>query len=140
MNGQKEDFRLRIFLTLAEELSFTRTAALLGISQPAVSSSVAELEKLYSLHLVERTSGGSRLTPEGEVFKDYAARVLSAYADLEKYTSEATAEKISGQTYTPADGRRLAAETVRALIPALRKMDRGFASELEYELNQIQDK
>ena len=42
-NAMLDDFRLRIFKTLAEEGSFTRTAARLEISQPAVSQNIAEL-------------------------------------------------------------------------------------------------
>ena len=41
-----EDFRLKVFATVAAEGSFTKAAAVLGVSQPAVSQNIAELEKL----------------------------------------------------------------------------------------------
>ena len=63
MNISKEDFRLRVFLTLAQEGSFTRTAAVLGKTQPAISASLSELEKIYGLKLVERGKSGNSLTP-----------------------------------------------------------------------------
>ena len=40
-----EDFRLKVFMAVATEGSFTKAAAVLGISQPAVSQNIAELEK-----------------------------------------------------------------------------------------------
>ena len=45
-----DDFRLRIFLTLAEQNSFTKTAIALDVSQPAVSQSIAELEKKLGMN------------------------------------------------------------------------------------------
>ena len=38
-----EDTRLKIFMAVADEGSFTRAAYLLGITQPAVSQNIAEL-------------------------------------------------------------------------------------------------
>ena len=43
--GVLEDFRLRIFMAVAEKGSFTLAAKALGVSQPAVSQNIAELEK-----------------------------------------------------------------------------------------------
>ena len=40
-----EDFRLKVFMAVAEEGSFTRAAKSLGVTQPAVSQNIAELEK-----------------------------------------------------------------------------------------------
>ena len=39
-----DDFRLRVFMMVAAEGSFTRAAQHLGVSQPAVSQNIAELE------------------------------------------------------------------------------------------------
>ena len=74
-----EDFRLRVFVTVAEEESFTRAARRLGISQPAVSQNVAELEKQLGIPLFERGRGEVSLTPEGSAFKDYAERIIFLY-------------------------------------------------------------
>jgi len=76
-----EDFRLKIFMTLAEEGSFTKTAAALGISQPAVSQNISELEKTTGVRLFERLKGEIVLTEQGKVFKDYAERILKAYSE-----------------------------------------------------------
>ena len=41
----QEDFRLRVFITVAEMKSFSKAAEQLRISQPAVSQHVSELER-----------------------------------------------------------------------------------------------
>lgn len=78
-----DDFRLRIFKTLAEEGSFTKAAARLEISQPAVSQNIAELEKILSRTLFERQRGSVLLTREGEVFLKYAEAILASYREAE---------------------------------------------------------
>ena len=74
-----DDFRLRVFMMVAAEGSFTRAAQHLGVSQPAVSQNIAELEKQVGAALFERGRGEVALTAEGYVFKDYAARILHWY-------------------------------------------------------------
>ena len=49
-----EDSRLKVFLAVAREGSFTIAARKLGISQPAVSQNVAELEKKDRFRLLLR--------------------------------------------------------------------------------------
>ena len=49
-----EDFRLRVFETVCKNGSFSAAAKLLGISQPAVSQQIAELEKALGRSLFER--------------------------------------------------------------------------------------
>ena len=74
-----DDFRLRVFMTAAAEGSFTRAAQHLGISQPAVSQRIAELEKQVGAPLFDRGRGEVALTAEGYVFRDYAAKILHWY-------------------------------------------------------------
>jgi DNA-binding transcriptional LysR family regulator len=57
---------LRIFLVLADELHFGRTAERLGISQPGVSEAVRVLESRLGVKVFDRTSRRVRLTPAGE--------------------------------------------------------------------------
>ena len=64
-----DDFRLRVFMMAATENSFTRAAQHLGVSQPAVSQNIAELEKQVGAALFERKRGEVTLTAEGYVFK-----------------------------------------------------------------------
>ena len=74
-----DDFRLRVFMMVAQENSFTRAAQHLGVSQPAVSQNIAELEKQVGAALFDRKRGEVALTAEGYVFKDYAAKILHWY-------------------------------------------------------------
>ena len=74
-----DDFRLNVFIAVAQEKSFTKAAAQLHISQPAVSQHISELEKQVGVKLFQRQSGVAVLTAAGLVFKDYADRILSDY-------------------------------------------------------------
>jgi DNA-binding transcriptional LysR family regulator len=69
---------LRIFLVLAGELHFGRTAQRLGISQPGVSEAVRVLESRLSVKVFGRTSRRVRLTPAGEALQRDLAPALAA--------------------------------------------------------------
>lgn len=56
---------IEIFLTLAEELHFGRTAKRLFVSQARVSQTIAALERRFGVALFERTSRRVALTPVG---------------------------------------------------------------------------
>lgn len=79
-----EDFRLRIFMAVAEKGSFTLAAKALGVSQPAVSQNIVELEKSLGAELFLRRKGSITLTPKGAAFKEYAGRILYWYTATEK--------------------------------------------------------
>ena len=73
-----EDYKIRAFLTVVEEGSFTRAARRLGVTQPAVSAQIASLEAAIGQSLFERGTMLS-LTPSGELFLQYARRIQQAY-------------------------------------------------------------
>lgn len=80
--------QVEVFLTLAEELHFGRTAALLHLSQPRVSRLVAALERQVGGQLFERSSRQVRLTSLGEKLRaDWAP----AYAGLRQGLRDAQA-------------------------------------------------
>jgi DNA-binding transcriptional LysR family regulator len=67
---QTVDLReLRLFLTLAEELHFGRTAEKLRLTPSRVSQSLRELEHKLGAQLVHRTSRRVQLTPYGQQFR-----------------------------------------------------------------------
>lgn len=71
------EFReLRIFLALAEELHFGRTANRLGLSQPTVSEALQLLERRVGVRLFERTSRRVQLTPAGASLRQRLAPAL----------------------------------------------------------------
>lgn len=61
---------IEIFLTLAEELHFGRTAERLHVSTPRVSQSIAQQERRIGAPLFERTSRRVTLTPLGARLRD----------------------------------------------------------------------
>jgi len=70
-----EDSKIRVFNTVVQEGNFTKAARLLGISQPAVSQNIAELEKLMGCQLFDRSRSSIALTSEGRRFKEYADQI-----------------------------------------------------------------
>jgi DNA-binding transcriptional LysR family regulator len=68
---------LRVFVAVAHQGSFTRAAAQLGLTQPAVSKSVRDLEQQAGVALVERGAAGVRLTEAGLVLLGHARTILA---------------------------------------------------------------
>ncbi|MFG1393102.1 LysR substrate-binding domain-containing protein [Xanthobacter agilis] len=72
--------QLRYFLAVAEELSFTRAAARLHMSQPPLSQAIAQLEAGLKTRLFTRTSRRVELTAAGQEM-EAQARALIAQAE-----------------------------------------------------------
>ncbi|MEU3983663.1 LysR family transcriptional regulator [Streptomyces sp. NPDC026672] len=73
---------LRAFVTVAEELHFTRAAARLYVAQQALSRDVRRLERELGAELFVRTTRQVALTADGERLLPYARRVLAAQDEL----------------------------------------------------------
>lgn len=104
------------FALVARHLSFSRAAAGLGMSQPAVSQAVARLERTLGLRLFERTSREVQLTDEGKLLLPYAEALLDQAA---AFTAEAArlavpADQPIRLAYCPLVGA-LAARVARRL-------------------------
>lgn len=69
---------LRAFVTVAEELNFTRAAERLFVAQQALSSQIQQLETRLGAKLFERTTRKVTLTPDGERLLPHAIAVLAA--------------------------------------------------------------
>jgi DNA-binding transcriptional LysR family regulator len=69
---------LTCFVAVAQERTLARAARRLHVSQPAVSKTLSDLERLAGRKLVERGRAGTRLTPAGEEFLRYAAEATRA--------------------------------------------------------------
>jgi DNA-binding transcriptional LysR family regulator len=67
---------LEDFISLAETRSFSRSAELRHVTQPAFSRRIQSLEAWLGTHLIDRTSYPTRLTPAGEVFYEQALEML----------------------------------------------------------------
>lgn len=69
---------LQCFVAVAQEQHLRKAAERLHLSQPAVSKTLAELEELMGVRLMERGRFGARLTREGRSFLEHALSVLDA--------------------------------------------------------------
>ena len=69
---------LSCFVVVAQERTLARAAERLHLSQPAVSKTLSELERLAARKLVERGRSGTQLTRAGEQFLRYAVDVTRA--------------------------------------------------------------
>lgn len=76
------DFRLRVFASVARNLSFTKAAQELHISQPAISKHIQELEAGYGVQLFERTGSRIALTTAGLLFEKHANYIIESYRTL----------------------------------------------------------
>ena len=71
---------IRYFSTIAREGTISRAAKKLGISQPALSKQLGELEACLGQTLLERGARAVKLTEKGEVFRKRADEILSLIA------------------------------------------------------------
>ncbi len=77
------DYRDNVFLSVAENLSFSKAADDLFISQPAVTKHIKELESKFNITLFERKGNKIYLTEAGKVTYRYLKQINLQYKDLE---------------------------------------------------------
>jgi len=76
------EFRYRVFLAVANRLSFSKAAEEMAISQPAVTSHIRELENTLGERLFSRSGSQVLLTNSGELVYNYANQLLTLHTDL----------------------------------------------------------
>src|SRR5918992_4229720 len=74
---------LQVFLTVASERSFSRAAARLHRTQPAISQAVRRLEEDLGERLFDRSAKDGKLTEAGRVLLDYAQRLMRLAEETE---------------------------------------------------------
>jgi DNA-binding transcriptional LysR family regulator len=74
----------RCFIAVAENLHFARAAAQIGISPPALTKQIQEIERLLEVRLFQRTKRSVALTSAGEIFWVEARRTLEQAARAEE--------------------------------------------------------
>jgi DNA-binding transcriptional LysR family regulator len=84
------DRRLQVFHAVAKQMSFTKAAETLFMTQPAVTFQIKQLEERFNMRLFERGRGKMALTPAGEVVLEYADRIMALSAELEMRLREMT--------------------------------------------------
>ena len=77
------DFRDKVFLSVAENLSFSKAAKEMLISQPAITKHIKELENKLNIKLFERKGNKVYLTKAGELVYEYFKKIDLSYRELE---------------------------------------------------------
>ncbi len=77
------NYRDQVFLKVAENLSFSKAASELFISQPAVTNHIKALETDLKIRLLERKGNKVYLTKAGELVYRHLKKIKLAYRDLE---------------------------------------------------------
>lgn len=73
--------QVEAFLTVAERRSVSAAAAVLYVTQPALTTRIKKLERELGIELFVRTPRGMRLTAEGRAFRPHAQRALQSLAE-----------------------------------------------------------
>lgn len=76
--------KLETLLKVNEFKSFTKAAAFLSLTQPAVSGHIKQLEEELGVKIFNRTEKELKLTSEGEIVVKYAKRMMTLYQNLQE--------------------------------------------------------
>jgi len=90
------DYRDSVFISVAENLSISKAAIELNISQPAVTRHIKELEDRYKTNLLERKGNKIYLTVAGEKVYNAFKTIAQLYRDLDFEIGQMQ-ESISGE-------------------------------------------
>lgn len=80
--------QVRIFYMAAQTLSITKTAKKLHLSQPSVSIQIKDLEDSLNVRLFDRINRKITLTDAGQVFYEYAAKIITLIEETKAVMSE----------------------------------------------------
>lgn len=109
---------LGFFSTLAANGSLSAAARELGITTPAVSKRLAQMESRAGVSLLNRTTRRMSLTPEGELYLTHARRILGEIDNLAELlgTSKATPKGLLRVNATLGFGRRHVAPLISRFV------------------------
>jgi len=74
--------QIQYFLMAAEKMSFTETAKVMYVSQPAVSRQISLLEEEIGLELFRRNKSTLQLTGAGERLAAFFSKTFQEYREL----------------------------------------------------------
>ncbi|MFJ7754762.1 LysR family transcriptional regulator [Peribacillus muralis] len=75
--------QLRYFNTIVQEMSYSKAAKLLHISQPSLSNAIMKLEKEIDSRLLERNTRGIELTEAGALFYSRSQDLLRRFNNMQ---------------------------------------------------------
>lgn len=94
---------LRTLVAVVDLRSFTKAAAKLGVTQPAVSAQIKRLQFLLGGELFDRSVPGVSLTPQGELVVSYARRLLSINDQIVHISDSGPRPELVIRLGTPSD-------------------------------------
>jgi DNA-binding transcriptional LysR family regulator len=119
---------LRYFAAVARELSFTRAAERLYVSQPALSKQIRALERQLNVTLFDREPDGVRLTRAGSELLPRADRMIASWEEAERALIQSSdCTLVIGMHTSPG----------RGVLPRVRAMMVANCPQVELELRQI---
>lgn len=89
------DFRLKVFQSVAHNLSFTKASNELFITQPAISKHIKELESEFEVKLFNRIGNKISLTQPGKTLLLYTDRIISLHNEV-KFELSQLKENLEG--------------------------------------------
>jgi len=84
------DTKLKVFCTVAETKSFTKTSRIVHLSQPAVSLQIQALEEFFETKLFDKTGQKVSLTAAGKILYEHATHILDHYNEVHKEIDKLT--------------------------------------------------
>lgn len=129
---------LQSFLQVVQARSFSKAAAALGITQPALSRQIRRLEAEVGQNLLHRDGRGISVTAAGRIFLAHARTVVEemqgATSELAKLRGEPTGSVTLG--LPPTMSRSLLPEIVRRIRSAYPRVHLRVMQGLSGELNE----
>ena len=83
---------LNLFALVARHRNLAAAARELGVTPPAVSKRLAQLERRLGVRLMNRTTRRLSLTPEGELYLANGSRILDELSELEQLVTRSRGE------------------------------------------------
>ncbi|MFA8299494.1 MAG: LysR substrate-binding domain-containing protein [Hyphomicrobiales bacterium] len=123
------DYRDHVFLVVAQNLSFSKAANELCISQPAVSKHMQELERKADIVLFERKGNRIELTKAGQVRFNYLSKIKQIYHELD-YELSLLKETMKGKLRVGASST-IAQYVVPSLMASFLKQYSGITLDLK---------
>ncbi len=94
--AQLENFRLKVFRTVADHLNFRKAAEHLFLTQPAVTLQIKALEDDLGIRLFDRAANRVSLTPQGSLLLVYAKKIAALVSQAEQELGSEDGE-VSGE-------------------------------------------
>ena len=91
-----ENFRLKVFRSVAEHLDFRKAAEHLFLTQPAITLQIRALEDDLGIRLFDRAANRVSLTPQGSLLLGYANKIAALVCQAEQ-ALDAKDGKVSGE-------------------------------------------